>query len=156
MYLNGCVKRGRGKDIDPVFPGNNIFKYILELERKLEYANAVIEQRNNELSDRWNKNKGDNHMAKYVKKPIPIEAIQWNKDGDHTNVKRVYIPQDLDPPACEKCGQPARLHGTIITLEGKGGAQEVCPGDWIITGVQGENYPCKPDIFAATYDQVAE
>jgi hypothetical protein len=95
-------------------------------------------------------------MAKFVKKPIPIEATQWNKDGDHSNVKRVYIPQDLDPPACEKCGQPAIIHGTIITLEGKGGAQEVCPGDWIITGVQGENYPIKNDIFLATYDQVAE
>lgn len=30
----------------------------------------------------------------------------------------------------------------------------VCPGDWVITGVQGEHYPCKPDIFAATYEAV--
>ena len=94
-------------------------------------------------------------MAMYRKKPVVIEATQWNKGGDHANVKAVYIPFDLDPPNCEKCGQAARAHGTIITLEGKNGAQEVCPGDFIITGVQGENYPCKPDIFAATYEPVA-
>jgi hypothetical protein len=40
-------------------------------------------------------------------------------------------------------------HGWIDTLEG---SHIVCPGDWIITGVQGEHYPCKPDIFEATYD----
>jgi len=40
-------------------------------------------------------------------------------------------------------------HGWIDTLEG---GHIVCPGDWIITGVKGENYPCKPDIFEATYD----
>jgi hypothetical protein len=40
-------------------------------------------------------------------------------------------------------------HGWIDTLEG---GHNVCPGDWIITGVKGEHYPCKPDIFAATYE----
>jgi|GEM_PF-775710 len=43
-------------------------------------------------------------------------------------------------------------HGWIDTLEG---GHIVCPGDWIITGVKGERYPCKPDIFAATYEPVA-
>ena len=41
--------------------------------------------------------------------------------------------------------------GLIDTLEGK---MIVDPGDWIITGVNGERYPCKPDIFAKMYDQV--
>jgi len=41
------------------------------------------------------------------------------------------------------------VHGWIDTLEG---GHIVCPGDWIITGVAGENYPCKPKIFAATYE----
>lgn len=36
------------------------------------------------------------------------------------------------------------------------GGHTVCPGDWIITGVQGENYPCKPDIFDATYDPILD
>ena len=40
-------------------------------------------------------------------------------------------------------------HGWIDTLEG---GHTVCIGDWIITGVKGEQYPCKPDIFNATYE----
>lgn len=40
----------------------------------------------------------------------------------------------------------------IDTLEGK---HEVTPGDWIITGVKGEKYPCKPDIFEMTYEKVS-
>jgi len=41
----------------------------------------------------------------------------------------------------------------VATLEGP---HHVSPGDWIITGVKGERYPCKPDIFAATYELVEE
>jgi len=41
----------------------------------------------------------------------------------------------------------------IDTLEG---GHIVCPGDWVITGVAGERYPCKPAIFHATYEQVAD
>lgn len=43
-------------------------------------------------------------------------------------------------------------HGWIDTLEG---GHIVCPGDWIITGVNGERYPCKPDIFAKTYEDAS-
>ena len=42
-------------------------------------------------------------------------------------------------------------HGWIDTLEG---GHIVCPSDWIITGVKGERYPCKPDIFEMTYDAI--
>lgn len=42
---------------------------------------------------------------------------------------------------------------TIHTLEGD---MKALPGDYIITGVQGEQYPCKPDIFAETYDELKE
>ena len=55
---------------------------------------------------------------------------------------------------CDKCGRKMNDHGWIDTLEGNSGAQVVCPGDWVITGVKGERYPCKPDIFAATYEPV--
>ena len=51
------------------------------------------------------------------------------------------------------CGRMFHDHGWIDTLEG---GHKVCPGDWIITGVKGEFYPCKPDIFAATYEPVSE
>jgi hypothetical protein len=54
---------------------------------------------------------------------------------------------------CEQCGRTIDAHGWIDTLEG---GHIVCPGDWIITGVKGEHYPCKPDIFEATYEKVPE
>lgn len=51
--------------------------------------------------------------------------------------------------ACKHCSKDMHKHGWIDTLEG---GHIVCPGDWIITGVKGEMYPCKPDIFTATYE----
>jgi len=71
---------------------------------------------------------------KYRKKPVVIEATQWFKMGDHSAV--VYNHNSVP---------------TIKTLEGE---HIVIPGDWIITGVKGEHYPCKPDIFAMTYEVV--
>jgi len=69
---------------------------------------------------------------KYRKKPVVIEATQWFKDGDH--------PVSNQKPA-------------IATLEGW---HAVTVGDFIITGVKGEHYPCKPDIFEMTYEKVEE
>ena len=114
-------------------------------------------------------------MPKFRKKPVIIEAIQWFKNGDHPedNVLRPYedtgkIPIEPREGAvvryyrhpsmngqtpCSKCGQIMHEHGWIDTLED---GHNVCPGDWIIKGVQGEFYPCKPDIFAATYEPVEE
>ena len=74
---------------------------------------------------------------KFRKKPVVIEATQWFKNGDHP---AVFI-------GCLS-GRPK-----IDTLEGP---MFVTPGDWIITGIKGERYPCKPDIFAATYEPVEE
>jgi hypothetical protein len=88
-------------------------------------------------------------MAKYRKKPVVIEATQWFKDGDHGAVYRYTGGLDLD---CIVCGIHGD-HGWIDTLEG---GHRVCPGDWIITGVQGEHSPCKPDIFEATYEPVTD
>lgn len=106
---------------------------------------------------------------KFRKKPVVIEATQWFKNGDHP-LDRVspqgVIPADWEGRVvryfrhpdkayagerqCEKCGEIMHKHGWIDTLEG---GHIVCPGDWIITGVQGEHYPCKPDIFEATYER---
>ena len=76
---------------------------------------------------------------KYRKKPVVIEAVQWFKDGDHPNV---FVHTD---------GGQVWVNGQayIETLEGR---HLVTPGDWIIEGVQGELYPCKPDIFELTYE----
>jgi hypothetical protein len=74
---------------------------------------------------------------KYRKKPIVIEAEQWFPG------KQIEGVRDLNP---------IRL-GEIDTLEGR---MHVNPGDWVITGVKGERYPCKPDIFEASYEPVTE
>ena len=72
-----------------------------------------------------------------------VDAVQWFKHGDHPAVRP---RMDLDD---HNATLPSLTHGYIDTLEG---GHIVCPGDWIITGVQGEHYPCKPDIFAQTYE----
>lgn len=81
-------------------------------------------------------------MAKYRKKPVVIEAEQFTSFG---NVYRgdLGVYEDSTSPTGFSIG----------TLEGK---HEVTPGDWIITGVAGEIYPCKPHIFEATYEPVSE
>lgn len=81
---------------------------------------------------------------RFTKKPVTIEATQWFKHGDHAAV--TSIP--ADHPIDRNCIDPS-VFGWVPTLEG---GHVVTPGDWIITGVKGEHYPCKPDIFAATYD----
>ena len=103
-------------------------------------------------------------MAKYRKRPVVIEAIQWQTgmrhpdyDPEGSAVVSPYCDHDSikEWVQCKHCGKFMRDHGWIDTLEGgNDGAQVVCPGDWIITGVQGEHYPCKPDIFEATYEAV--
>ena len=112
-------------------------------------------------------------MAKYRKKPVVIEATQWFKNGDHpkdgskpimtknTNpdtflsegkiVKYYRHPDTNGETPCLKCGINMHEHGWVDTLEG---GHIVCPKDYIITGVQGEIYPCKPDVFEQTYDLV--
>lgn len=76
---------------------------------------------------------------KFRKKPVIIEAVQFFKPGDHPAV--IAMPESPTGFA-------------IMTLENTVIKHEVTPGDWIITGVQGEHYACKPDIFAATYERV--
>lgn len=71
---------------------------------------------------------------KYRKKPVVIEATQWHQTGDHPMVRDHETVLGM---------------GVIDTLEGP---HLVTPGDYIITGVKGEHYPCKPDIFELTYE----
>ena len=102
-------------------------------------------------------------MAKFRKKPVVIEAAQWWQNGDHPDdgprdnegrvVRRYRRPDVAADVVCKHCHNHMHVHGWIDTLEG---GHVVCVGDWIITGVKGERYPCKPDIFAATYEKVSE
>ena len=98
-------------------------------------------------------------MAKYRKKPVVIEAVQWFQNGDHPEVKRMD-PETFDQLAPGKTSVYGHNKnemwgwsalGVVGTPEGR---HIVIPGDWVITGVQGEFYPCKPDIFEATYEVV--
>lgn len=80
---------------------------------------------------------------KFKKKPVIIEAIQWTG----INVDEVLEFILTTGSARRDCGDRNCLF--IDTLEGTMRADR---GDWIIKGVKGEFYPCKPDIFAATYE----
>lgn len=92
-------------------------------------------------------------MGKFRKKPVVIDAEQWFCLADEVEGVEPY-PGDLEQPnaVCRHCGGYLKDHGWCSTLEG---GHIVCPGDWIITGVKGEKYPCKPDIFGMTYEDVA-
>lgn len=100
--------------------------------------------------------------GKYRKKPVVIDAAQWT--GDNTSevidwilatgarVARWHeeIPA-IEPDENGKGRDRDPEHIEIDTLEGTMRAEL---GDWVIRGVMGEHYPCKPDIFEATYEAV--
>lgn len=109
---------------------------------------------------------------RFRKKPVEVEATRWFKNGDHPQdgdetfvapgdgkeyrcegkvVRYFRHPRVPGADRCAYCRVTMHDHGWIDTLEG---GHIVCPGDWIITGVKGEHYPCKPDIFALTYEPV--
>ena len=98
-------------------------------------------------------------MSQYRKRPVVVTAHQWFRNGDHPDdggadtegevVRYFRRPDKPGDSLCEQCEAKYHDHGWIDTLEG---GHVVCPGDWVITGVAGERYPCKPDIFEQTYD----
>lgn len=92
----------------------------------------------------------------FRKKPVVIEALKW--DGTNIDAAMEFLFSGAPLPSDGVHVQPGIGHtpalGTldIPTLEG---AMTARAGDWIIKGVKGEFYPCKPDIFAATYEPAA-
>ena len=87
---------------------------------------------------------------RFTKKPVTIVASQWFKSGDHPAVRDISGSDDLFFTGMGGATLVEReKFGVIGTLESPN--HLVTPGDWIITGVQGEHFPCKPDIFEATY-----
>lgn len=83
-------------------------------------------------------------MAKYRKKPVVIEALQWTGKFDRNMSLFVFGKAEIK-------GTEEPYEMIIHTLEGD---MKASVGDYIIKGVNGEFYPCKPDIFAKTYERV--
>ena len=77
-------------------------------------------------------------MPKFRKKPVEIEAVRYT--GDNMADILRFVGKLKTGGGCR--------------IETKEGVMEAAPGDWVIKGVAGEFYPCKPDIFAATYEPV--
>ena len=94
---------------------------------------------------------------KYRKKPVVIEAIQW--DGNNLKEVMEFIgsefsyEENTDYVTNKFNYRKLTKKLFINTLEGK---MEVSEGDYIIKGIKGEFYPCKPDIFINTYDKVED
>lgn len=88
---------------------------------------------------------------KYRKKPVLVEAVQF-APGSYDNVCELF-DLGMNSVKTEQLGIDGTPTLLIETLEGTMTAQ---PGDYIIKGVKGEFYPCKPDIFKATYELVDE
>lgn len=87
-------------------------------------------------------------MARYRKKPVEIAAVHY--DGANRDEVAAFMGQTGKVEETKLPG--AGIHDGIVihTLEGD---MTTTVGDWIIRGVQGELYPCKPDVFAASYEE---
>lgn len=105
-------------------------------------------------------------MAKYRKKPVEIEAVRWTGENVDEIKEFVGVQAKFTYYTCPddshydyaSWNEPPRDRDyltslDIYTLEGRMQAKE---GDYIIRGVNGEFYPCKPDIFEKTYDKVEQ
>lgn len=90
-------------------------------------------------------------MPKFIKKVEPIQASQWNSQGDpgeYGDKVRPYVRSVCEVPLfCEMCGKPLVDHGKMSHA----GADRVCPGDWI-TEIDGEFSRWSPANFEATYE----
>ena len=95
-------------------------------------------------------------MSFYRKKPIVVEADVFPGMDKPWKASSTYIQGDVRRKSlsivhCKHCDKPMNVHGLIETLEGE---HIVCPGDYVIKGINGEFYPCKKDIFMKTYEKV--
>ena len=90
-------------------------------------------------------------MARYRKRPVVIEAVQLLWDTWSEMCEHAWVGKLTDGKPEGVYLDEGGIGLNIPTLEGLLLARE---GDWIIRGIQGELYPCKPDIFEATYEVV--
>lgn len=91
------------------------------------------------------------NVTRWRKKPKVVEAMQYSKTEDFHDIR-----EWVEAFGGRVCAMQSRVSGEVVfviqTLEGE---MIVRRGDWVIKGVAGEFYPCKPDIFARTYEEVS-
>lgn len=86
---------------------------------------------------------------KYRKKPVVVEAMQVPPLGVGSIDEALVFEDWVNP---RKGSRTVKWFGHGLKIETLEGVMTADPGDWVICGVQGELYPCKPDIFEATYE----
>lgn len=91
-------------------------------------------------------------MVEYRKKPVVIEAFKWTGGQDQTEDPE-WIVEAIESGTVEIISENGSLSMFIYTLEG---TMRADAGDYVIKGVKGELYPCKPDIFEQTYEEVSD
>lgn len=89
-------------------------------------------------------------MPRFRHKPTEVEAIQYSWE-DLTKFK-----EEAQDDVADFMGQNIVVVGDHIQIETPEGVLEASPGDWIIKGVNGEFYPCKPDVFEKSYELIEE
>ena len=87
---------------------------------------------------------------KFRKKPVVIEAMQWRGN----NLKEIATFLGYEPRSKIDKYYRKLLLPEVLMIETLESPHEAIEGDWIIKGIKGEFYPCKPDIFEATYERV--
>lgn len=83
-------------------------------------------------------------MPKYRKKPVVVEAERWWPGR---------VVDGVEDANKKACGHSTERGPHVHTLEG---ALQISTGDWIIKGILGEFYPCKPDVFEQSYEEVKD
>lgn len=89
---------------------------------------------------------------RFRKLPVEIDAIQFTGLDDYLHIVQ-WMKDSGDTYAL---ANEVRYQTPLMLIQTLEGTMAANPGDWIIRGVQGEFYPCKPDVFAATYEPVEE
>ena len=94
---------------------------------------------------------------KYRKKPVVIEAVKWTGSNNSFKEIRAFSPDIIDGgavwhPNAEGTDNDCKTSSWPLFIKTLEGTMTAEIGDYIIKGIKGEFYPCKPDIFEATYE----
>jgi hypothetical protein len=93
-------------------------------------------------------------MKRYRKKPVEINAMLWQGDLQRAALIITWIESNGGQADYYAVDGEDGKRERFIAIETLEGVMKASPGDYIIQGVQGEFYPCKPDIFTQTYEEV--